>query len=333
MIRLVQIVKHEERRVACVEGSRLALLSGVTTSYALLVTAIDKECRVAEVIQSLRTEESLDYDPVYADQSDWKILPPLDHPDDPARCLITGTGLTHLGSARDRNAMHIPDHVELTDSLRMFESGMKGGSPEPGEVGVSPEWFYKGNGRILRAHNAPLEIPSFAEDGGEEAEIACAYIIGRDGNPHRVGMCVGNEFSNHAFEKQNYLYLAASKLYTAAVGPELVVDPDFESVTGYVTIERDGHSIWYRELQSGEKAMCHNLRNIEHHHFKFPAHRVPGDLHIHFLGTPCLSFGDGVVIENGDRITVSFEALGRPLINSVVREEPSLKPVTVHSLA
>jgi len=32
-------------------------------------------------------------------------LPPLDHPD-PSHCHVTGTGLTHLGSAKNRDAMH-----------------------------------------------------------------------------------------------------------------------------------------------------------------------------------------------------------------------------------
>ena len=51
-------------------------------------------------------------------------------------------------------------------------------------------------------------------------------------------MAAGNEFSDHQFEKKNYLYLASSKLRTCAIGPELVLDPDFDRVPGEVTIER-----------------------------------------------------------------------------------------------
>ena len=36
----------------------------------------------------------------------WRLLPPIDHPAEPARCIVSGTGLTHFGSARDRHAMH-----------------------------------------------------------------------------------------------------------------------------------------------------------------------------------------------------------------------------------
>jgi len=46
-----------------------------------------------------------------------------------------------------------------TDSMRMYQWGVDGGRPEAGEIGVSPEWFYKGTGAVLRAHGDPLEVP------------------------------------------------------------------------------------------------------------------------------------------------------------------------------
>ena len=39
--------------------------------------------------------------------------------------------------------------------------------------------------------------------------------------------------------------------------------------------------------------MCHTLANLEYHHFKYAAHRRPGDVHLHFFGTATLSFADG----------------------------------------
>jgi hypothetical protein len=63
--------------------------------------------------------------------------------------------------------------------------------------------------------------------------------------------------------------------------------------------------------------MCHSLRNIEHHHFKFEAHRRPGDLHVHFFGAYALSFGENVEILDGDVIEIGFDGFGRPLRNPV----------------
>src|SRR5262249_6419941 len=188
---------------------------------------------------------------------------------------------------------------ELTDSMKMFRWGLEGGRPTGGQVGTPPEWFYKGTGSILRTHGEALDIPSFADDGGEEAEIASAYLVGANGWPLRIGMLIGNEFSDHCFEKRSYLNLAASKLRNCAIGPELVLDPEFESVTGEVKIERGGRTLWKKDIRTGQAEMCHSLQNLEHHHFKFAAHRRPGDVHIHFLGADCLSFGEAIRLADG----------------------------------
>ena len=204
-----------------------------------------------------------------------------------------------------------------TDSMRMYRWGEEGGRPAPGQIGTAPEWFYKGNGAILRAHNEPLEVHAFAEDGGEEPEIAGVYVIDANGNPRRVGMSTGNEFSDHKTERRNYLYLAPSKLRQCSIGPELIVGPSFENVPGHVKIERNGQVIWEKQIGSGEERMSHSLANMEHHHFKFPQHRRPGDVHIHFYGAGAFSFGAGVELRDGDVSDISFEGFGRSLRNPV----------------
>jgi hypothetical protein len=270
---------------------------------------------------------------VYAGRSAWRLLPPIDHPGEPARCLVSGTGLTHFGSARDRDAMHNGHESEMpTDSLRMFRDGVAGGRPAPGAIGVAPEWFYKGVGTTLRAHGDTLVVPRFAEDGGEEAEIAGVYLIAEDGTPCRIGLVTGNEFSDHCFERKNYLNLAASKLRTSAIGPELVLSPDFDLVQGEVSIERNGRCLWSRAVASGETEMSHSLRNIEHHHFKFDAHRRPGDVHVHFFGAHSLSFGDGISLADGDIISIRFEGFGRALRNVVAIEGRDDRPIDVRAL-
>ena len=139
--------------------------------------------------------------------------------------LVTGTGLSHLGSAEGRDQMHrdLAEAATLTDSMRMFKLGLEGGKPAAGQDGAQPEWFYKGDGGIVAASGQPLVSPSFALDGGEEPEVVGLYLIGADGTPWRVGFALGNEFSDHVTEKQNYLYLAHSKLRACAIGPELLV--------------------------------------------------------------------------------------------------------------
>ena len=317
MLRLVQITHPAQgRRIAVVDGADLKTLSSASTAYDAALSAFDQNLAFEAYLRSLPVETTVTYDAVHNGSSEWKLLPAFDHPAEPARCLISGTGLTHLASAETRQKMHAAAENE-TDSMRMYRWGEEGGRPAPGQIGTAPEWFYKGNGTILRAHNEPLEVHAFAEDGGEEPEIAGVYLIDADGNPRRAGMATGNEFSDHKTERRNYLYLAPSKLRQCSIGPELIVGPSFENVPGHVKIERGGQVIWEKQIGSGEARMSHSLANMEHHHFKFPQHRRPGDVHIHFYGAGAFSFGAGVEIRDGDVSDISFEGFGRSLRNPV----------------
>lgn len=330
--RLVQLRRHDVRRVAVVEEPRVLLLRDCASVFAVAREAIATSTRLTALVQKLITREALEYDAIHRGESEWKPLPAIDHPEEPARCLVSGTGLTHLGSAKNRGAMHGASDADLTDSMKMFRWGVEGGRPAPGRIGVAPEWFYKGDGSILRAHGEPLVVPTFAEDGGEEGEIAGVYFIDADGRPRRIGMAIGNEFSDHKFEKRNYLNLAGSKIRTCSLGPELVIDPEFQSVPGRASIEHAENIIWTKEICTGEAEMCHSLQNIEHHHFKFETHRRPGDVHVHYFGACALSFGDGIQLADGDVMEIQFEGFGRPLGNPVHIIETADQLVSVQSL-
>ena len=330
--RIVQLQRGSTRRVARVEEPSLRLLAGAGTVLALAEEAIAGGVSLTALVEQRATPEMLDYDAIYAGSSPWRLLVPIDHPE-PARCLVSGTGLTHLGSAENRAKMHEKSESDLTDSMRMFRLGLEGGRPEANRCGAAPEWFYKGNGAVLRAHGQELVVPAYAEDGGEEAEVAGVYVIDSMGRPHRIGMATGNEFSDHKFEKHNYLNLAGSKLRTCALGPELAIDPVFARSPGRVAIERAGQILWEREIATGEHEMCHSVANIEHHHFKFEAHRRPGDVHVHYYGAHSLSFADEVLLAEGDVMTIQFGGFGRALRNTVTIASPMREPVFVQPLS
>lgn len=331
-MRLVQLHDGASRRVGLVDEPNLRLLHNATSIHQLALDAAASARPLTVLVRERAADETLDYDAVYNGRSSWRLLSPIDHPDEPSRCLVSGTGLTHLGSAADRQRMHEITDAEPTDSMKMFRLGMSAGKPAVGAIGAAPEWFFKGTGTLLRAHGEPLDVPAFAEDGGEEAEIAGLYVIDAAGAPRRVGMSLGNEFSDHVFEKRNYLNLAGSKLRTCALGPELAIDPVFDRVPGRVAILRGAREVWAKPIVSGESEMCHSLRNIEHHHFKHDAHRRPGDVHVHYFGACALSYGDGVRLEDGDVMEVAFEGFGRPLRNTVHIDGRSPSPVVVLSL-
>lgn len=317
MLAVVQLqFRDGGRRVAVVDGEKLQLVAAVHPSvYELALASIRTRKPLMELISTQLTGETLDYNSIYAGSDPgWRLLPAFDHPDEPARCLVTGTGLTHKASAENRQAMHSAT-APMSDSMKMYMWGKEGGRPAAGCIGTQPEWFYKGCGTVLRAHGEPLDVPAFAGDGGEESEIAGAYVIDDAGNPRRVGMAVTNEFSDHVLEEKNYLYLAPSKLRTCSIGPELIIDPDFSGNKGKARITRGGQEIWSTDFYTGEEYMCHTVANLEHHHFKVPQHRRPGDAHVYFYGTDAFSFGDKIMMQDGDVMEIQVEKFGRPLRN------------------
>jgi hypothetical protein len=326
-MRLVQYRDAQgNRAVAADTGDGHRRIRDADSVHALAWEAIVEERALAEMVAERRTAEPVD---VAGLERAGRLLPPLDHPGDPAHMLVTGTGLSHLGSAEGRDKMHkdLAEATSLTDSMRMFKLGLEGGKPAPGQEGVQPEWFYKGDGATVAAPGQALESPSFALDGGEEPEIVGLYLIGPDTQPWRIGFALGNEFSDHVTEKQNYLYLAHSKLRMCSIGPEILLGDLPGNVRGTSRIRRDGVVVWEKPFLSGEGNMCHSIENLERHHFKYPAFRRPGDVHAHFFGTSTLSFSDGFRTQAGDEFEIEVAAFGRPLRNRLaVVELPPVSP-------
>ena len=326
---LLQFIERDgSRRVGVLNADTgtVRLIAGYATTYDLASEAIASGRALENVASGALGASEVEYAALAAEK---RLLPPLDHAD-PAHCYVTGTGLTHLGSADTRDAMHKKADApidSMSDSMKMFRMGLDGGKPREGETGVQPEWFYKGDGSIVCASEQALPSPAFALDGGEEPEIAGLYIVGPDGQPCRVGFALGNEFSDHVTERQNYLYLAHSKLRHCGIGPALLVGELPRHVEGMSRIlDAEGKLRWEKPFVSGEDNMSHSLANLEHHHFKYPLFRRPGDVHVHFFGTATLSFADGIRVLPGETFEIEVAAFGAPLRNSL-RVEPAAAPV------
>ena len=348
---------------------RLYRLRSATMVWALALESAESGRRLRDIINDAVGDEI---------SEEWllaecRLLPPLDHPY-PERMMVSGTGLTHMGSAQTRDSMHTaaiggaaaidrahhlpsagasgkfgdsfsategetqktpkspPAHdqvmqgqtraaassppMAVTDSMKMFQLGVAGGKPRAGEFfGAQPEWFYKGDGGCVVAPGGDLELPDYADDGGEEPEVVGLYIIDRRGQPRRIGFALGNEYSDHVMEKKNYLYLAHSKLRQCAMGPEILLGELPAAVSGVSALRRGGETVWQREFYSGEEHMCHSIANLERHHFKYRAFCAAGTAHAHFFGTATLSFADGVVARDGDEFVIRSGQFGLPLVN------------------
>ncbi|HEY6456590.1 MAG TPA: AraD1 family protein [Steroidobacteraceae bacterium] len=302
------------RGVAAIRGTASPVtIPGARSTRELAQRA----CRIGSSLAAL-VEAGLGGAPL--DLNEVELLAPIDHAD-PAHLLLSGTGLTHLGSAEERDRMHraASDVPRQSDSMRMFLMGVEGGKPRPGEPGVQPEWFFKGDGSCLVSPGKPLCSPQFALDAGEEPEIAGVYLIADDGRPMRLGYALANEFSDHVTERHNYLWLAHSKLRPAALGPELLLGDLPAHIEGKSRILRDGVVIWEKPFLSGEANMSHTIRNLEHHHFKYANFRHPGDVHVHFFGTGTLSYSDDIRTREGDVFEISAPPFTLPVRNPIGR--------------
>jgi hypothetical protein len=325
---LIQFKTEAGPRVGVFDAAQRAVrpIAGVDSSYALAQMAIARAVPLESLLAELPRDPALAYDPL---AETGRLLPPLTHPDD-AHCVVSGTGLTHLGSAESRNAMHkkLAEAQTLTDSMKMFQLGLEGGKPAPGRTGVAPEWFYKGDGSIVRACGHDIEMPAFALDGGEETEIVGLYVNGPDGMPWRVGFALGNEFSDHVTEQQNYLYLAHSKLRACSIGPALRVGALPSHVEGHTRLRNaTGGLRWEKPFVSGEANMSHTIANLEHHHFKYRLIRRPGDVHVHFFGAATLSFADGIRVQPGERWEIESPDFGPTLVNRLALAHEEAPPV------
>ncbi|WP_337269057.1 AraD1 family protein [Oryzifoliimicrobium ureilyticus] len=296
-------------------GQAAHLVKGAKSVYALAMEAANGGKSLIEVIKAHGFGDVVDLGAAYAEG---RFLTPISHPD-AAHLHLTGTGLTHLGSAATRDSMHKKaseaDAETLTDSMKMFRMGLEGGKPKPGEKGVQPEWFYKGNGYAAVAAGQPLVSPSFALDSGEEPEMAGIYVISDKGQPFRIGFALSNEFSDHVTERQNYLFLAHSKLRQASFGPEIRIGAAPEDIRGTSRIRRGSEVLFEKPFLSGEANMSHTFANLEYHHFKYDLFRVPGDVHVHMFGTATLSFADGIKTQQGDVFEIEAADFGLPLKN------------------
>lgn len=314
------------RRLILAEDADALFLSGPVSVLELAQAALAEGTSLADAARARRSGEAVDID---AELAAGRLLSAIDHPD-PARVTLSGTGLTHLGSAEGRDAMHkaAASADRPTDSMRMFLEGVEGGKPPAGTVGQQPEWFYKGDGQHLVAPGAPLVSPGFAQDGGEEPELAGIYLIDSEGRPRRLGIALANEFSDHVTERHNYLWLAHSKLRPAALGAELLLGDPPADIRGASRIVRDGAVIWEKPFLTGEANMSHHIANLEAHHFKYPCFRRPGDVHVHFFGTATLSFADGIRTQAGDVFEIDARPFALPLRNPLAIADAETVVVT-----
>jgi hypothetical protein len=134
--RLVQLrTTNGARAVAATRNGTTHFIRGATSLYSLAREAIEAKISLdALVTRRGVAAELIDLAQLLAGN---QVLAPIDHPDS-AHVWLTGTGLTHLGSADARDRMHAKAHsADASDSLKMFRLGLEGGKVHGAGPGFS----------------------------------------------------------------------------------------------------------------------------------------------------------------------------------------------------
>ena len=317
-MRLVQFLSPAgERRVGVVsdDGGSVQALSGVRTVYELAQQAARERCQLVDLVAGRgrggdpRSVRSARPRPRArsARPSRSGALPGDRHRTDPSR-QRPGARCHASCDAAGRG----PARREYDEDVQTRPGGRptrRGWAGRRARVVLQGRRQHRGGARAASDH---AELCARWRRGGGDRH---ALRDNRRRRPCRVGYALGNEFADHVLERQNYLYLAHSKLRECAFGPELLLGELPPDVRGRIRVVRGGERIWQAEFISGEANMSHTLANLEHHHFKYPLFRRPGDVHVHFIGAAVLSFTAGVKAEQGDVFEIEVPAFGAPLRN------------------
>ncbi|MFI7386346.1 fumarylacetoacetate (FAA) hydrolase [Streptomyces sp. NPDC049813] len=196
-------------------------------------------------------------------------------------------------------------------------------APEGGGEFTPPKWFFKGFGDWVRLPGEPLVVPAAPVALIEEPEVALVYVNDPEGTPHYAGYTFGNDLCDIGLHRKDPGYNPYCKLCDTALAPWLFLGPPPASVTGRVTIVRDGATAWEGSFDCGGDALYFRIADMAAHFFAFPAVRRPGLVNYLLLGADEASFHDGFRIADGDRIAIDVKSHGVTLDNTVRHTAPA----------
>ncbi|MUT91314.1 fumarylacetoacetate (FAA) hydrolase [Streptomyces sp. Z38] len=192
-----------------------------------------------------------------------------------------------------------------------------GGESAPEGEFTPPKWFFKGFGDWARMPGETLDVPAEPVALIEEPEVALVYVNDAAGAPHYAGYTFGNDLCDIGLHRKDPGYNPYCKLCDTALAPWLFLGAPPASVTGRVTIERNGATAWEGSFDCGGDALYFRIPDMVEHLFSFPAVRRPGLVNYVLLGADEASFHDGFRIADGDRVAIDVKSHGVAFGNTI----------------
>ncbi|MBX0323192.1 fumarylacetoacetate hydrolase family protein [Halomicroarcula sp. F13] len=198
---------------------------------------------------------------------------------------------------------------EISEQAREAESGMPEMYLDVYEA-ERPEIFFKATPSRTVGPDEAVGIRGDSEWDVPEPELG---IVLHEGDI--VGYTVGNDVSSRSIEGENPLYLPQAKIYDRACSlgpcvatPAAVGDPHDLEMT--MTVDRDDERVYQGVTSTGEMVRtCEELVSFLTRHNRIPETTV-------LLTGTSLVPEEGFTLQQGDRIDVHIESIGR-LSNSV----------------
>ncbi len=217
--------------------------------------------------------------------------------------------------------------------MRMFRMGLEGGKPTDGEIGVQPEWFYKGDGSCLVGPGEPADLARLRAGRGRGAG-ARRHLSDRPGRHAVPSRLLPVERVLRPRDRARQLPVARhSKLRQASLGPELLVGALPDHVEGTSRIRRDDELVFDKPFLSGEaKHVAHDRqpRATITSSTPVPSSRRPARpllRHGDALGDAWREDAGGRPVRDDRR-----EPLRLPLVNTLAETAGREAPVAVRSL-
>ncbi|MDQ0794844.1 fumarylacetoacetate (FAA) hydrolase [Streptomyces sp. B1I3] len=206
-------------------------------------------------------------------------------------------------------------------------------APEPDEEFTPPNYYIKGFGSWLRMPDELLTTPADPVWLLEEPEVVLVHVNDDDGNPHYAGYSFGNDLNDIGLHLKNpWAWTPYAKLCETSMTPWLYLGEPPRTVTGRVTVERDGATAWEGDFSCGADSIFHRFDDMTRYLFSYPALRRPGQVNYLFMGADKATYHDGFRIEDGDRMVIDVSSHGAVLSN-VVRYAPQAASVTERGTA
>ncbi|WP_331746525.1 fumarylacetoacetate (FAA) hydrolase (plasmid) [Streptomyces sp. NBC_00868] len=190
--------------------------------------------------------------------------------------------------------------------------------PDPDKEFTPPNWLIKGFGSWVRMPDEPLAAAASTVALLEEPEVALVYVNDEDGTPRYAGYTFANDLNDIGYHLKNpWGWTPYSKLCETSMTPWLFLGEPPRTVTGQITIERDGAAAWKGDFSCGADALYHQVEDMVDHLFSYPVMRRPGLVSYVLLGADKASYHDGFRIADGDRVTIDVASHGVVLSNVI----------------